>query len=388
MAVNYKKELEAAAKSMIIVHDPEVLMKMIVRMVVYKVRVTHATMLMPNSDKDAYMLTISRGSLSSKVPIGLARMDKDEPLIRLFRDNKNKLVSKNGVVAYGEAKKILKKEKLDNRLRDILKETLHQMDILETVVCIPSYFRNELMSVLLLGRKKNCRKFVQEEINFFVALASNVAMALKNAQLFKELEGELNKRQQLFIRTTIALAVAIEAKDRHTHGHTTRVTNLSVEIAKKIMKNNNLPNDIKFLERLHIASLLHDIGKIGIPEHILNKENTLTKEEKAKIMEHPLIGATILHPISELKECILGVKYHHERYDGAGYPEGLRGDKIPLIASIISVADSFDTMTTYRPYRSILSKEEAKKEIERQSGKQFNPGVTAAFIQLYEEGKI
>lgn len=388
MAVNYKRELEAAAKSMIIVHDPEVLMKMIVRMVVYKVRVAHATMLMPNSNKDSYMLAISRGSLSLRMPIGLARMDKDDPLIRLFRDNKNKLVSRSGVIVYKEAKKVLKKDTAGSLLQELLKETLHQMDILETAVCIPSYFRNELMSVLLLGKKKNNRKFVQEEINFFVALASNVAMAIKNAQLFKELEGELNKRQQLFIRTTIALAVAIEAKDRHTHGHTTRVTNLSIEIAKKIMQNNKVSADMKFLERLHIASLLHDIGKIGIPEHILNKDNTLTKEEKTKIMEHPLIGATILQPISELKECILGVKYHHERYDGAGYPEGLKGEKIPFIAAIISVADSFDTMTTYRPYRSTLSKEEAKEEIKRQSGKQFNPGVTAAFMQLYEEGKI
>ena len=144
----------------------------------------------------------------------------------------------------------------------------------------------------------------------------------------------------------------------------------------------------KFLEHLHIAGLLHDIGKIGVPESILNKEGPLTDEEMQRVREHPLIGVNILQPIKELENSLLGVKYHHEKYDGSGYPEGLRGDKIPLIASIISVADAFDAMITDRPYRRGLSKEEAIAEIKHVSGKQLNPQVAATFVELYQEGQI
>ncbi len=221
-----------------------------------------------------------------------------------------------------------------------------------------------------------------------MALASNVAMAIKNAQLFKELELELDKKHQLFMRTTIALAAAIEAKDHYTHGHTTRVTNLSLEIGEKIIirKDKKSFND-KLLEDLHIASLLHDIGKIGVPEYILNKEGKLNEQERNMINEHPMIGVTILKSIKELEGSLLGVKYHHERYDGSGYPEGLKGEEIPLIASIISVADSFDAMTTDRPYRHRLSKAGAIKEIRYLAGRQFNPYVSDTFMELCQKGR-
>ena len=106
------------------------------------------------------------------------------------------------------------------------------------------------------------------------------------------------------------------------------------------------------------------------------------------MQEHPVVGTTILQPIKELEDAILGVKYHHEKYDGSGYPEGLKGSQIPLIASIISVADTFDAMTTDRPYRHGLSKEEAVREIERVSGRQLDPEITGAFIELFRENKI
>jgi putative nucleotidyltransferase with HDIG domain len=213
-------------------------------------------------------------------------------------------------------------------------------------------------------------------------------MAIRNAQLFKELESELDKNKRLFIHTTIALAAAIDAKDHYTHGHTSRVTTLSLEIAKRLIQKNEMPPDQKFLEHLHIAGLLHDIGKIGVPESILNKASSLNEEEEKKMREHPIVGTVILQPIKELEDAISGVKYHHEKYDGSGYPEGLKGDKIPLIAAIISVADSFDAMTTDRPYRRALSKEEAVEEIRRGSGRQFNPQIAEAFVQLCREGGI
>lgn len=386
MPIDYKKELEATAKSMILVHEPDILIKMIARMVVQKVRINHASILLHDKIKDAYILSISHGSLRSKIPVGLARMDKDDPLIHFFRKGSHKLLFNKEVILYEEAKKKLRQPDLENNLRQVLKQLLYQMEILETTACIPSYFRDDLLGILLLGSKLNGKKFVQEELDFFIALASNMAMAIRNAGLFKELELELDKKRQLFIRITMALAAAIEAKDNYTHGHTTRVTNLSLEIAKNLSQKKIF--DTKFLESLHIASLLHDIGKIGIPEHILNKTGDLTIGERNKIKKHPLIGVSILKPIKELDESILGVKYHHERYDGLGYPEGLKGEEIPLIASIISIADSFDAMTTDRPYRPRLYKDDAVKEIKRLAGLQFNPRVTDTFIELYQGGRI
>ncbi len=386
MAIDYKKELESAARTMILVHEPDVLIKMIVRMIVQKVKVKHAGILSHNKERDTYILTVSRGALGIKIPAGFARMDPDNPLIRFFREHVDKQLFHDSAVIYEEAERLLTK-KIGAKTKQLLKGLLYQMEIFEAVVCIPSYFRDDLLGVLLLGHKNNGRKFRRDELDFFVALASDVAMAIHNARLFKQLQDELEKKQELFINTTVALAAAIEAKDNYTHGHTERVTNISMKIARKLMKKNSKLNN-KFLEDLHIAALLHDIGKIGIPESILNKEGHLDKEEWEKMRMHPLIGVTILQPIKELENIILGVKYHHERFDGQGYPEGLSGDHIPLIAAIIAVADSFDAMTSARPYRKAKPKKMAIIEIKRLSGQQFYPRVASAFLQLYREGKV
>jgi len=215
-----------------------------------------------------------------------------------------------------------------------------------------------------------------------------MAMAIRNAHLFKELGLELEKKQQLFVRFSISLAATIEAKDRYTHGHTTRVTNLSLAIAEKLKLKNKKAVSERFLEHLHMASLLHDIGKIGVPEHILNKKGDLTIGERNRIKEHPMIGATILQPLRELDLPMLGVKHHHEHFDGSGYPDGLKGDQIPLIASIISVADTIDAMTTDRPYRLRLSKNDAVNEMKRVSGKQLDPYITSTFVELCQENKV
>lgn len=383
---NYKKDLEGAAKTMILVHDPGMLIKMIVRTIVQKAKVTHAGILLYDKDKDTYSLTVSRGAAGVKIPAGFLRLDANNPLIRLFRERKNKGILEEGALIYEEAKKSLKDIKPDER--KLLEDALYQMEMLETNICIPSYFRDDLLGMLLLGRKEGGALFKRGELELFIALASDVAMAIRNAQLFKELEVELSKKQRLFIHTTIALAAAIDAKDHYTHGHTARVTALSLELAKKLSAQNKKMLDEKFLESLHIAGLLHDIGKIGISESILNKDGPLDEKETQIMQSHPLVGATILQPIKELEDAIIGVKYHHERYDGSGYPDGLKEDQIPLIASIISVADTFDAMITDRPYRRGLSKEEAIKEIQSMIGKQFNPWIASAFVELYQERKI
>ncbi len=388
MAIDYKKELENASRNMIFVHDSDLLIKMIVRMIVSKAKITHASFFLHHKQKGSYLLTSSKGILSKKIPFDLVCIDKDDLLVRIFREHKNSFIFGKEALLQSEVKAALKNSKLKSETRHQLTQVLYQMDLLGSQVCVPSYFRDELLGLLLLGQKANGKKFIAEELDFFVALNSHVAMAIRNAQLFKELEYELGRKHQLFVRTTIALAAAIEAKDHYTHGHTTRVTSLSMEIAQRIAWENKKDFDIKFLEDLQIASLLHDIGKIGVPEHILNKRSGLTIGEKNRVQEHPMIGVSILKPIKELEGSVLGVRYHHERFDGSGYPDGLKGKEIPLIAAIISVADSFDAMSTDRPYRPALVKDQAINEIRHLSGRQFCPRVSSTFIELCKEGKI
>jgi len=388
MTIDYKKELQNAARNMIFVHDTDLLIKMIVRMAVNKAKIAHASFFLYSEEKQSYLLTVSKGSLANKMPLDLICIDKDDVLIRFFREHKNSFIFGREALLYSQAKAALGSAKIKQEAKQQLAQVLYQMELLDTVVCVPSYFRDKLLGFLLLGSKISGKKFIDEELDFFVALNSNVAMAIRNAQLFKELEYELDRKHQMFLRTTIALAAAIEAKDHYTHGHTTRVTNFSLEIAQRINLNTKRTFNDKFLENLHVASLLHDIGKIGVPEHILNKRSELTVGERNRIKEHPMIGVNILKSIKELEGPILGVRYHHERFDGKGYPEGLKGVQIPLIASIISVADSFDAMTTDRPYRLAMAKDQAVDQIRCLSGSQFCPAVADTFLELCKEGRI
>ena len=394
MPLDYKLELEKASKNLIMVHKPDVLMKMIARTIVQKMQISHAGILLHDDVNKFFILTVSKGPSGTKIPAGFTRMDYDNSLIHFFREAEERKVFKSSILLYGEAKDIADRL-TDAPVKKLLTDCLYQMDILEAEVAIPSYFRETLMGILLLGRKKDGNDFGKEELDFLGALSDDVAMAISNAKTISELNSannrladELKKKQQLFLNTTIALAQAIDAKDHYTHSHTSRVTQISMAIAKQMAPIHREVLTAEFNENLHIASLLHDIGKIGIPESILNKQGPLTNEEFAVIKTHPVIGSNILKPIQELKAAIDGVKYHHERYDGRGYPEGKKGDEIPLIAAIISVADAFDAMNSDRPYRKGLSIEQALVEIEKNRGSQFNPEVADVFLNLMKEGKL
>ncbi|MDD5099173.1 MAG: HD domain-containing protein, partial [Candidatus Colwellbacteria bacterium] len=288
--VDYKKELERAAKNMILVHEPDVLIKLIVRMVVSKMKISHAAIMLHKQDEDIYVSTVSRGPLGLKMPQGFIRMDPNNPLVSLCREARKTGILKSEAVVYEDVKKMLKRGDLDSHARDSFGTVLRQMEIFEATVCIPSFFHQDLLALLFLGKKKNKQGFRKDELDFIAALASDVAMAIRNAQLFQSLKEELEKKHQLFLQTSIALSAAIDAKDHYTHNHIVRVTDLSLAIARKISQKYKMSFDDKFMEDLKIASLLHDIGKIGIPEAILNKQGPLTPQEREKIKEHPLIG--------------------------------------------------------------------------------------------------
>lgn len=194
-----------------------------------------------------------------------------------------------------------------------------------------------------------------------------------------ELRESNRKITNLSTQVMMALAGAIDAKDAYTKGHSTRVASYSRELARRMGKSTQEMNDIYYI------GLLHDIGKIGIPDYIINKPGKLTDEEYQMVKDHPKIGAEILENISEMPGISIGAHWHHEMYDGSGYPDGLAGDNIPEIARIICVADAYDTMTSKRSYRDILPQDVVKEEIVKGKGTQFDPVIADYMLAMMEE---
>ncbi len=394
MKIDFKKELETASKGMIMIHDPKLLIKLIIRMIVRKLGIKHAAMLLYDHQRNCYILSISRGITGVKVPPGYTRFTQDNPIIKLFthKDYRAITLDRSGIVSNDINRMIWREGVLVNgkgkEIREILHKVEEQMQMLNTVACVPAYYRHQLMVVLLLGEKYDESKFEQEELNFFSALASDVAMAIRNAQLFEDLKKEADRNRQLFIQTIKVLGSAIEAKDAYTQGHTERVTKYSVAIAHQMVTNGSTRFEKSFFDNLYISGMLHDIGKIGVSEAILNKTGKLTDAEYESMKQHTIRGAEIVRPLGLPEETISGVLYHHERFDGRGYPEGLQGAAIPISAAIISVADAFDAMTSDRPYRKGLSKEAAVEEIMKNVGTQFNPIPARAMGELLHRGLL
>lgn len=195
------------------------------------------------------------------------------------------------------------------------------------------------------------------------------------------LKDEQTKIRNMFGQTTEALADAIDAKDVYTRGHSTRVADYARMIAEEAGLSEN---DV---DHVYFAALLHDVGKIGVPDEIINKPGRLTSDEYMVIKRHPVIGSRILSAITESPYLSIGAHYHHERYDGHGYPEGLMGDEIPEIARIIAVADSYDAMTSTRSYRVPFSQERVREELVKESGRQFDPRFSEIMIRIIDEDK-
>ena len=195
----------------------------------------------------------------------------------------------------------------------------------------------------------------------------------------RELEDALDAARDMYLATMKSLAQVVEAKDPTTRGHLDRTAHYGLKLAAKIAP------DLAAKPEMAYGFFLHDIGKVGIPESILCKSGPLTELEWIVMKSHPHMGARIVEPIPFMGEAVEIVRCHHERFDGSGYPSGLRGEQIPLGARIFSIADSFDAMTSERPYRHALSLEEAVDEIRDGAGTQFDPECVKAFIDLVAE---
>jgi HD-GYP domain-containing protein (c-di-GMP phosphodiesterase class II) len=214
--------------------------------------------------------------------------------------------------------------------------------------------------------------FRQGELRLVISLAEQLAGVIANTDLYENLE-------QFIINMVKSLVFAIEAKDIYTRGHSERVSKYSLLMGERLGLGKKEYSDLKW------ASILHDIGKIGIPESILNKPARLTDAEYDIIKKHPVKGCEILQPIEQLADSLPGIIHHHERYDGKGYPQGLKGEEIPLIARIIAVADTFDAINSTRAYRGTRSPEKALEIIEEVAGSQLDSRIIDVFKKVYEK---
>ncbi len=212
----------------------------------------------------------------------------------------------------------------------------------------------------------------------FVLLNLNKTVAETTEREMNLLKEEQKNMRILFEQTAEALSSAIDAKDRYTHGHSARVAEYSRRIATQAGFSE------KECDEVYFAALLHDVGKIGIPGRIINKSSKLTEEEYNTIKAHPVIGEQILSRIHQSPYLAVGAHYHHERYDGNGYPDGLQGDEIPVIARIIAVADSYDAMSSKRSYRESLPQAVVRSEIQNGCGSQFDPHFAQIMLQMID----
>jgi putative nucleotidyltransferase with HDIG domain len=243
---------------------------------------------------------------------------------------------------------------------------------IRSAVVVPLEWNKKIIGVLNVDNVTSDYQFSPEDLRLLSILAGQAGLAIENARAYTE-------ARKIYIGTIRALAFTVEAKDKYSIGHFDRVTRYSVSTAKKL----GLSKEA--IEAIRYAAILHDIGKIDISEEILLKPDVLTKEERELINMHPKLGAQIIEPVSLLSDVSEIIYHHHERYDGKGYLDGLKGEQIPLGSRILAVADTYEALISDRSYKKALTEGQAKLEIERCAGSQFDPEVVKAFLAVLEE---
>lgn len=239
----------------------------------------------------------------------------------------------------------------------------------------PVMMKEKLTAILAVGEKVSGQDFQSTDLEMVKALSESAGIAIENARLFKDL-------QDTYLATVRVLVSTIEAKDPYTHGHTERVAQYAVGIARAM----DFSSDE--IQTIQLGAILHDIGKLHTSDSILHKPGALTEEEWRLVKAHPVRGAQMLQGVKFLEKATDLVRHHHERVDGKGYPDGLRGDEITTGAKIVNVADAFDAMTTERPYRAGLTVDQAIDQLQQKAGTQFAAEVVEVLVGALRDGRI
>jgi len=262
----------------------------------------------------------------------------------------------------------------DSHEDPMILEAMQKNDI-TSGLCVPLRTGNRSMGVMCASRLGREDRFDRSDLDLFSLLSAQIAASVENLRLYRALRGS-------YMKTIEALASAIEAKDSYTKGHSTQVALYAAAIGREM----GLSRPV--VEDLRVAGLLHDVGKIGIPETVLLKPGRLSSLEYEIMKTHPFYAHKIIEPIGLPSEVSRAIRHHHERFDGKGYPDGLQGEDVPMGARILHVADSLEAMTSDRPYRSMLSWAQIEKELVNNAGTQFDPDVVEVCLRLAKKGAL
>jgi putative nucleotidyltransferase with HDIG domain len=318
------------------------------------------------AERGFLMLREPNGELAVRIARGIAHVNLDEETFIVSRSVVRKVIESNAPVLTTNAQ-------VDPRFDAQMSIAAYQ---LRSILCVPLQLKDELIGVLYVDNRAHAGIFKENDLELISAFADQAAVAINSARLFEDLQESHRELERAYQATLEGWVRALDMRDKETEGHTQRVTILTHRLARSM--------GVSDAQLVHMTrgALLHDIGKMAIPDGILLKPGQLTDEERELIKRHPVYAYEMLSPIDFLVPAIDIPYCHHEKWDGTGYPRGLKGDGIPFAARIFPIIDVWDALTSDRPYRKAMPQDEVRQLVKADSGKHFDPLVVEAFMDL------
>jgi putative nucleotidyltransferase with HDIG domain len=319
-----------------------------------------------HAERGFLMLRESNGELAVQIARGIAHINLDEEAFKVSKTVVRKVVESGAPVLTTNAQ-------ADPRFDAQMSVAAYQ---LRSILCVPLKLKDDLIGVLYVDNRAHAGIFKENDLELISGFADQAAVAIDSARLFEDLQESHRELEKAYQATLEGWVRALDLRDKETEGHTQRVTILTQRLARSM--------GVEGDALIHITrgALLHDIGKMAIPDGILLKPGQLTDDERMLIQKHPVYAYEMLSPIAFLVPAIDIPYCHHEKWDGSGYPRGLRGKDIPFAARIFPVVDVWDALTSNRPYRKAVPQYEVRQRIKNDSGKHFDPVVVDAFMEM------
>lgn len=319
-----------------------------------------------HAERGFLMLRESNGELAVQIARGIAHINLDEEAFKVSKTIVRKVVESGAPVLTTNAQ-------ADPRFDAQMSVAAYQ---LRSILCVPLKLKDDLIGVLYVDNRAHAGIFKENDLELISGFADQAAVAIDSARLFEDLQESHRELEKAYQATLEGWVRALDLRDKETEGHTQRVTILTQRLARSM----GVEGDA--LVHITRGALLHDIGKMAIPDGILLKPDQLTEDERMLIQKHPVYAYEMLSPIAFLVPAIDIPYCHHEKWDGSGYPRGIRGKEIPFAARIFPVIDVWDALTSNRPYRRALPQYEVRARIKAESGKHFDPVVVDAFMEM------
>jgi len=319
-----------------------------------------------HAERGFLMLRESNGELTVRIARGIAHINLEEESFKVSRTIVGRVADSGEPILTTNAQD-------DPRFGSQMSIAMYQ---LRSILCAPLKIKNQLIGVIYVENRARSGIFQEPDLSLITAFADQAAVAIDNAQLFENLQESNRELQEAYQATLEGWVQALDMRDKETEGHTQRVTILTERLAR------TMGVDGVALLNITRGALLHDIGKMAIPDGILLKPDKLTEAERALIQKHPVYAYDMLKRINFLLPAIDIPYCHHEKWDGTGYPRGLKGEEIPFAARIFPVVDVYDALVSDRPYRKGLPPREVRERIKADSGKHFEPRVAEAFLAM------